>query len=75
MTNRITMPQFRAVCRALDVGCRHVEIARSLDLSVAIIARIADDRKLARAEPTEDQLPEDDPPPDYVAKHLRRCPT
>lgn len=74
MLGRLTLLQFQAVCRALDAGSRHAEIARDLDLSVSTIARIADDRRLARDEPTEGEMPEDDPPPDYSAQQLRRCP-
>jgi hypothetical protein len=87
MCKRVTILEFEAVWRMLEAGARHVEIARELDLSVSTIARIADDRRQGRYplmseegvfgeawQPSEEELPEDDAPPDYVASNLRRCP-
>lgn len=74
MCKRVTVLELDAVSRMLNAGLRHVEIARELDLSVSTIARIADDRRRGRELTTGDQLPEDDAPPDYVARNLQRCP-
>ncbi len=73
----LTHEQLRAVRRALRAGARYTEIARDLDLAVGTIARIASDRKLRRRKLdllTDADLPEDDPPPEYAARRLRRCP-
>jgi len=74
MCKRVTVLEFEAIGRMLRAGMRHVEIARELDLNVATIARIADDRRQGREIVSEGELPEDDAPPDYVASNLRRCP-
>jgi hypothetical protein len=61
----------------LRAGIRQAEIARRLDLAVGTISRIASVRRLRRLKLhllAADELPEDDPPPDYVAANLRRCP-
>jgi hypothetical protein len=58
----------------LAAGMRHVEIARELELSPWTIANIA---RAARREEeflAEGQTIEDDAPPGYEAKNLRRCP-
>lgn len=74
MSRPITQLELRAIRRLLKSGARHIEIARELDLSVTTISRIASDRLLRyRREVTDDELPEDDPPPGYVAANLRRC--
>ena len=73
----LTHEQLLAVRRALRAGARHTQIARQMNLDVGTISRIASDRKLRRrklALLTESDLPEDDPPPDYSARRLRRCP-
>lgn len=70
---RLTILDYQAVARLLAAGRRHVEIARELDLSVDTIDRIADDRLRGREPPSEDELPEDDAPPGYIARNLRRC--
>jgi hypothetical protein len=89
MYQRLTISDVAAVERGLAAGMRHAEIAREFDLSVWTIARIADRRRFKRddesicdtnpkrkrgTDPDED-LPEDDGPPDYQARNLRRCPT
>lgn len=77
MTHQLNHETLAAVRRALKAGARHTEIARDMDLAVSTIARIASDRRLRRrklALLSEAELPEDDPPPDYAASRLRRCP-
>jgi hypothetical protein len=80
----LTHAEFLTVRRRLAGGIRHADIARELNLSIWTIARVADRRRFLPAEldeceiPTaemcKDELCEDDGPPDYVAKSLRRCP-
>ena len=73
----LTRDEVLAVHRMLQVGARHVEIARELDLAVSTIGKIAREWKLRGGEDPDDgefDLPEDDPPPDYDAHNLRRCP-
>ncbi|MEX2175754.1 MAG: hypothetical protein WD872_15425 [Pirellulaceae bacterium] len=76
MSHNLTLPELTAIRRLLREGVRHIEIARRLDLAVGTISRIASDRQLRhRRDLSEADLPDDDPPPDYVAGNLRRCPT
>jgi hypothetical protein len=73
---RLTLPELQSIRRLLRAGMRHFEIARQLDLGVGTISRVAADRKLRRrrlALLREQDLPDDDPPPAYVAANLRRC--
>jgi hypothetical protein len=73
----IDLPTLKSIRRMLRAGTRHAEIARRLDLAVGTISRIASVRRLRRLKLhllREDELPEDDPPPDYVAARLKRCP-
>src|SRR5262245_66119990 len=73
----LTLPLLKSIRRLLRAGVRHTEIARRFDLAVGTIARISSERKLRRRRLhllTEADLPEDDPPPDYLAANLRRCP-
>ena len=72
-TRRLTENEFYAVRRAILAGLRQVEIARELNLSVWTIARVADTLRFVTDSVTDEQLPVDDAPPDYVAKNLRRC--
>jgi hypothetical protein len=74
MSHRLTVPEFLAVRRALRAGRRHTEIARDLNLSVWTIARIDDQQRYQLDPVTDDELPVDDAPPDYLAQNLRRCP-
>jgi hypothetical protein len=74
MHRRLTLSEFYAVRRALAAGMRHTEIARELDLSVWTIDRLAALERYQQDPITEDELPEDDAPPDYLAQNLRRCP-
>jgi hypothetical protein len=77
-TPRLTHLDLAAVRRLLRASVRHTEIARSLNLAVGTISRIASDRRLRRRKLEllgEADLPEDDAPPEYVASNLRRCPT
>lgn len=79
MTRRLTPHQYAALRQALAAGKRHVQIARTLDISPWTIARVADDLRrqggcdLAPPVP-EEGLPEDEGPPQFVARQLRRCP-
>ena len=73
MSHTLTLPQLCSIRRMLRAGCRHTEIARAMNLSVGTVSRIAADRRLRYAQLPETELPEDDPPPDYNATHLRRC--
>jgi hypothetical protein len=78
MTRRLTPHQYAALCQALAAGRRHVEIARSLEISPWTIARVADDlRRQGSLDPPpllpEEGLP-DDSPPQFSARQLRRCP-
>src|SRR5690348_16768348 len=73
MSDRVSLSQYRAVLQGLESGWRQFEIARELGLSPRTVARIADDRRMGREEPSESDLPEDDAPPDYVPQNLRRC--
>jgi hypothetical protein len=83
MYQRLTELDVAAVERGLAAGMRHAEIAREFDLSVWTIARIADRRRFERDDvvgtlrvpSSDDDLPEDDGPPDYQAQNLHRCPT
>ncbi len=77
MYRRLTESDVAAVERGLGAGWRHFEIARELDLSLWTIAQIADRRRFERDDGVEggDELPEDDGPPDYQARNLRRCPS
>jgi hypothetical protein len=74
MFHTLTLPEFQAVRRALAAGMRYAEIARELDLSVWTIGQIANERRFQCDEPAESDLPEDDAPPEYAARNLRRCP-
>src|SRR6266850_5231562 len=74
MCNKLTISEFLAVRRALRAGMRHSEIARELNLSVWTIARIDDEERYQFDPVSEDELPVDDAPPDYLAQNLRRCP-
>jgi hypothetical protein len=73
MPGKITLSQFQAVLRMLRARMRHVEIARELGLSVWTISRIAGERRFAAEDLGDADMPEDDGPPDYVARNLRRC--
>jgi hypothetical protein len=85
MCKRVTILEWQAVIRRLEAGWRHTEIARELELAVSTVARIADDKRqgrypttgedgeLGQWQPGEEELPEDDAPPGYVAGNLRRC--
>jgi hypothetical protein len=73
-TKKLTPDEFYAVRRALLAGMRHAEIARELDLSVWTVARVADGLRFVADLVTDEQLPVDDAPPDYLAQNLRRCP-
>src|SRR5262245_23753106 len=73
----IDLPTLKSIRRLLRASVRHAEIARRFDLAVGTIARIASVRRLRRLKLhllTEDEMPEDDPPPEYLAANLRRCP-
>ncbi len=73
----VDLPTLQSIRRLLRASVRHAEIARRFDLAVGTISRIASVRRLRRAKLhllTENELPEDDPPPDYLAANLRRCP-
>ena len=73
----LDLPTLQSIRRMLRSGIRHAEIARRLDLAVGTISRIASVRRLRRLKLhllAPDELPEDDPPPDYLAANLRRCP-
>jgi hypothetical protein len=83
MSQPITPQLFLAVRQMLRAGLRHCEIARELNLSVWTIAKIADRRRYlpdgengaaSGQEVPAEELCEDDAPPDYLAKNLRRCP-
>ncbi len=72
----IDLVTLKAIRRMLRAGVRHAEIARRLDLAVGTISRIASVRRLRRLKLhllAEDELPEDDQPPEYLAANLRRC--
>ena len=73
MLRKLTFPEFLAVRRGLRAGARHVEIARELDLGVWTIDRIAARLRYEREGARDEELPEDDAPPDYAASQLRRC--
>ena len=70
----ITQLDVEAVERMLAAGMRHVEIARELELSPWTIANIA--RAVRREEEflAEGQTIDDDGPPGFEARNLRRCP-
>jgi hypothetical protein len=73
----IDLPTLQSIRRLLRASVRHAEIARRFNLAVGTISRIASVRRLRRLKLhllSEDELPEDDPPPDYRAARLRRCP-
>jgi len=72
----LTLPTLKSIRRLLRSGVRHAEIARRFDLAVGTISRIASERRLRRLKLhllTDEELPEDDPPPEYLAANLRRC--
>ena len=73
-TSRLTLLTFAGIRAALAAGLRHTEIAREFGVSVWTIQRIASDRTLEGDELTDDDMPLDDAPPDYVPRNLRRCP-
>ena len=73
MTRQLTLPELESVRRMLRGRVRHSEIARRLDIAVNTISRIAGDRKLRRQPLGDIELPEDDPPPGYEARNMRRC--
>jgi hypothetical protein len=79
MPRRLTHAEYLAIRRRLRDGQRHARIARELDLGVWTVALIADRRRYAPdalegGEVPAKELCDDDSPPDYVAKNLRRCP-
>ena len=74
---RLTLPVLKTIRRLLRASVRHAEIARRLNLAVGTISRVASVRRLRRLKLvllSEEELPEDDPPPDYEAANLKRCP-
>lgn len=73
MLRRLTFAEFLAVRRGLRAGVRHVDLARELDLGVWTIDRIAVRLRYELEVSGDEELPEDDAPPDYRASNLRRC--
>jgi hypothetical protein len=73
MSSNLTLEQFQAVRRMLRERKRYVEIARTLDLSLWTVTRIAVEPQFQRDDLTEAELPEDDAPADFVSSELRRC--
>jgi len=73
MRRKLTLSEFQAVRRALAARMRITEIARELNLSVWTIAKIKDEQRFAYDPVSDDDLPEDDAPPDYLAGNMRRC--
>jgi len=74
--SRLTIPELQVIRRGLKAKLRPSEIARKLGLAVATVLYVATDRKLRRRKLAllqEQDLPEDDQPPEYVAGNLRRC--
>lgn len=71
---QVTSLDVEAVERMLLAGMRQVEIARELDLSVWTVTKIA--RALRREEQVlqDGESMEDDGPPGFEARNLRRCP-
>jgi len=74
MSRILTFPEFFTVRHRLRAGVRHTEIARELDLFVWTVTRIATEPQYQADPILEADLPQDDPPPDYAASKLRRCP-
>ena len=74
MSRILTFAEFFTVRRRLRAGVRHTEIARELDLFVWTATRIATEPQFQADPILEADLPQDDPPPDYAARKLRRCP-
>jgi hypothetical protein len=74
MSRTLTFSEFFDIRRRLRAGARHTEIARELDLFVWTVTRIATEPQYQADPILEADLPQDDPPPDYAARKLRRCP-
>lgn len=74
MSRTLTIAEFRTIRRMLKNGRRHTEIARALDLFVWTVTRIATENQFQVDPICEADLPQDDPPPGYAARKLRRCP-
>jgi hypothetical protein len=72
----LTIPELAVIRRMLRANIRHTEIARRLGLPVETVTRVATSRRLRHRKLhllTEEDLPEGDAPPDYLAANLRRC--
>jgi len=72
-SRRLTIEELQAIRRVIARGTRHTEIARSMNLSLWTIDRIAVEQRCGIDPPQEDELPVDDAPANYEAKNLRRC--
>lgn len=82
MFRQVTLSEFHALRRMLRAGLRHTEIARELDLSPWTVSRLAGERRFQEdglyaedygEDLAEEVMPEDDAPPDYLSRNLRRC--
>jgi len=72
----LTIPELAVIRRMLRANIRHTEIARRLGLPVETVTRVATSRRIRRRKLhllTDEDLPEGDAPPDYLAANLRRC--
>src|SRR5690242_14721350 len=72
-SRRLTMDELHSIRRALARGVRHTQIARSMNLSVWTVDRIAVEQRCGIEPLDGNELPVDDAPADYDAKNLRRC--
>ena len=74
---RLTLALLKTIRRLLRASVRQAEIARRLNLAVGTVSRVASVHRLRRLKLhllKEDELPEDEPPPDYEAANMQRCP-
>ena len=69
----VTALQVEAVRQMLAAQWRHVQIAREMNLSLWTISKIARDLREQDEIPIEEETFEDDAPPGFEAKNLRRC--
>src|SRR5436190_7635130 len=73
MSRRLTIDELHSIRRAIARGVRHTDIARSMNLSVWTVDRIAVEQRCGIDPLDGDEMPVDDAPADYDAKNLRRC--
>lgn len=71
---QVTQQDVETVERMLRAGMRQVEIVRELELTPWTVAKIARATRYEERLLQEDESIEDDGPPGFEARNLRRCP-